>query len=69
MQYFKTAYTNGRTEGANYKIKNIKRRAFGYRIRHRFSLRVFWECTGKTYEKQVSQPLSFFIILGSIVGG
>lgn len=54
MQYFKTPYTNGRTEGTNHKIKNIKRRAFGYRNPHRFRIRVFLECTGKTYEKQVS---------------
>jgi transposase len=54
LQYFKTPYTNGRTEGTNHKIKNIKRRAYGYRNRDRFRIRVFLECTGKTYEKQVS---------------
>ncbi|MFZ3591908.1 ISL3 family transposase, partial [Bacillus sp. DJP31] len=54
MQYFKTPYTNGRTEGTNHKIKNIKRRAYGYRNRERFRTRVFLECTGKTYSKVVS---------------
>lgn len=54
LQYFKTPYTNGRTEGTNHKIKNIKRRAYGYRNLHRFRTRVFLECTGKTYEKQLS---------------
>lgn len=52
LQYFKTPYTNGRTEGTNHKIKNIKRRAYGYRNLHRFRTRVFLECTGQTYEKQ-----------------
>jgi transposase len=54
LQYFKTPYTNGRAEGTNHKIKNIKRRAYGYRNLHRFRTRVFLECTGKTYEKQLS---------------
>jgi transposase len=54
LQYFKTPYTNGRTEGTNHKIKNIKRRAYGYRNLNRFRTRVFLECTGKTYQKQVS---------------
>ncbi|MBD1383638.1 ISL3 family transposase [Metabacillus arenae] len=54
MQYFKTPYTNGRTEGTNHKIKNIKRRAYGYRNLHRFRTRVLLECTGHTYKKQVS---------------
>jgi transposase len=53
LQYFKALYTNGRTEGTNHKIKNIKRRAYGYRNLHRFRTRVFLECTGKTYEKQL----------------
>lgn len=51
LQYFKTPFTNGRTEGTNHKIKNIKRRAYGYRNLHRFRIRVFLECTGKTYKK------------------
>jgi transposase len=42
MQYFKSPYTNGRTEGTNHKIKNIKRRAYGYRNLHRFRTRVFF---------------------------
>ena len=48
LQFFKTPFTNGRTEGTNHKIKNIKRRAYGYRNLHRFRIRVFLECTGKT---------------------
>ncbi|RUQ24217.1 ISL3 family transposase, partial [Peribacillus cavernae] len=43
-----------RTEGTNHKIKNSKRRAYGYRNLHRFRIRVFLECTGKTYHEQVS---------------
>lgn len=54
LQYFKTPYTNGKAEGTNHKIKNIKRRAYGYRNRERFRLRVLLECTGKTYKKVVS---------------
>lgn len=50
LQYFKTPFTNGRTEGTNHKIKNIKRRAYGYRNLHRFRTRVILECTGKTYQ-------------------
>lgn len=53
LQYFKTPYTNGRSEGTNHKIKNIKRRAYGYRNLHRFRTRVFLECTGKTYKQQL----------------
>jgi transposase len=54
LQYFKTKMTNGRTEGSNHKIKNIKRRAYGYRNLERFRIRVFLECTGKTYKKAVA---------------
>lgn len=54
MQYFHTPFTNGRTEGTNHKIKNIKRRAYGYRNTQRFKTRVFLECTGQTYKKQMS---------------
>jgi len=54
LQYFKTPYTNGKAEGTNHKIKNIKRRAYGYRNPKRFRLRVFLECTGKTYRKAIS---------------
>jgi transposase len=54
LQYFLTPFTNGRIEGTNHKIKNIKRRAFGFRNLERFRLRVFLECTGKTYKKQAA---------------
>lgn len=54
LQYFLTPYTNGRIEGTNHKIKNIKRRAYGFRNIQRFRLRVFLECTGKTNEKQAA---------------
>ncbi|PDM40543.1 hypothetical protein DXK91_07100 [Parageobacillus toebii] len=39
-------------EGNNHKIKNIKRRAYGYRNLERFRLRVFLECTGNTTGSQ-----------------
>ncbi|WP_243292135.1 ISL3 family transposase [Bacillus sp. FJAT-47783] len=48
LQYFFCPYTNGKTEGTNHKIKNIKRRAYGYRNLARFRQRVFLECTGNT---------------------
>jgi transposase len=54
LQYFLTPFTNGRIEGTNHKIKNIKRRAYGFRNLERFRLRVFLECTGKTYKKQAA---------------
>lgn len=54
LQYFKTPYTNGKAEGTNHKIKNIKRRAYGYRNPERFRLRVFLECTGQTYKEAAS---------------
>ena len=54
LQYFLTPFTNGRIEGTNHKIKNIKRRAFGFRNLERFRLRVFLECTGKTYKSQAA---------------
>ena len=48
LQYFFCPYTNGKTEGTNHQIKNIKRRAYGYRNLARFRQRVFLECTGNT---------------------
>lgn len=54
LQYFLTPFTNGRIEGTNHKIKNIKRRAYGFRNLERFRLRVFLECTGKTYKNQAA---------------
>lgn len=51
LQYFLTPYTNNRIEGTNHKIKNIKRRSFGYRNPERFRLRVFLECTGTIYDQ------------------
>ncbi|GGK32663.1 hypothetical protein GCM10010965_26940 [Caldalkalibacillus thermarum] len=44
LAYFRLPYTNARTEGTNHKIKNLKRRAYGYRNRERFRLRVKLEC-------------------------
>ncbi|WP_188624435.1 transposase, partial [Caldalkalibacillus thermarum] len=44
LAYFRLPYTNARTEGINHKIKNLKRRAYGYRNRERFRLRVKLEC-------------------------
>jgi transposase len=52
LQYFLCPYTNARMEGNNHKIKNIKRRAYGYRNLERFRLRVFLECTRKTTGSQ-----------------
>lgn len=49
--YFMVPYTNARTEGTNHKIKNIKRRAYGYRNLERFRLRVMLECNGKERER------------------
>ncbi|WCK52540.1 transposase [Aneurinibacillus sp. Ricciae_BoGa-3] len=46
LGYFNVFITNARTEGTNHKIKNIKRRAYGYRNLSRFRLRVMLECTG-----------------------
>jgi transposase len=54
LQYFLTPFTNGRIEGTNHKIKNIKRRAYGFRNLERFRLRVFLECTGKYYKNQAA---------------
>ncbi|WLR42299.1 ISL3 family transposase [Bacillus carboniphilus] len=54
LQYFLSPYTNGRTEGTNHKIKNIKRRAYGYRKLERFRLRVFLECTGELYKEKAA---------------
>ena len=46
LNYFDCKVTNARTEGTNHRIKNIKRRAYGYRNLHRFRTRVMLECTG-----------------------
>uniref|UniRef100_A0A7U4DMP4 Transposase IS204/IS1001/IS1096/IS1165 family protein n=1 Tax=Geobacillus sp. (strain Y4.1MC1) TaxID=581103 RepID=A0A7U4DMP4_GEOS0 len=54
LSYFLCSYTNARIEGTNHKIKNIKRRAYGYRNRERFRLHVFLECTGNTTGSQAA---------------
>lgn len=54
LSYFLCPYTNARIEGTNHKIKNIKRRAYGYRNLERFRLRVFLECTGNTTGSQAA---------------
>nr|WP_156487574.1 transposase [Anoxybacillus sp. B7M1] len=54
LQYFLCPYTNARIEGTNHKIKNIKRRAYGYQNLERFRLRVFLECTGNTTGSQAA---------------
>lgn len=46
LNYFDCKITNAHTEGTNHKIKNIKRRAYGYRNLQRFRTRVMLECTG-----------------------
>jgi transposase len=51
LNYFEIGLTNGRTEGTNHKIKNIKRRAYGYRNLDRFRLRVLLECTGHSHPR------------------
>ncbi|WP_308017526.1 transposase [Alkalihalobacillus deserti] len=57
LQYFLTPNTNGRIEGTNHKIKNIKRRAYGFRNIDHFRLCVFLECTGKANKKPVAYQL------------
>ncbi|WP_227935478.1 transposase [Alkalihalobacillus deserti] len=54
LQYFTTGYTNARTEGTTHKIKNIKRRSYGFRNRKRFRTRVVLECTRKLQHSLVS---------------
>lgn len=51
LNYFDCKVTNARTEGTNHKIKNIKRRAYGYRNLQRFRTRVMLECTGMTRDR------------------
>ncbi len=51
LNYFDCKVTNARTEGTNHKIKNIKRRAYGYRNLHRFRTRVMLECTGMARDR------------------
>jgi transposase len=44
LNYYSFKITNGPTEGLNNKIKNIKRRAYGYRNHDNFILRLKLEC-------------------------
>lgn len=39
LNYFDYPISNGLTEGNNHKVKNIKRRAYGYRNNHNFNIR------------------------------
>jgi transposase len=43
LNYYEYQISNGPTEGNNHKIKNIKRRGYGYRNNHNFNLRVMLE--------------------------
>ena len=40
LNYYDYPISNGPTEGNNHKVKNIKRRAYGYRNNHNFNIRV-----------------------------
>lgn len=40
LNYYDCPISNGLTEGNNHKVKNIKRRAYGYRNRKNFEIRV-----------------------------
>jgi transposase len=44
LNYYDCNITNGPTEGLNHKVKNIKRRAFGFRNYKNFEIRVKCEC-------------------------
>ena len=44
LNYYYFFISNGPTEGNNHKLKNIKRRGWGYRNIHNFRLRVISEC-------------------------
>jgi transposase len=44
LNYYDCNITNGPTEGLNHKVKNIKRRAFGFRNYKNFETRVKCEC-------------------------
>lgn len=44
LNYYDFKITNGPTEGLNHKIKNIKRRAYGYRNKTNFLIRLKLEC-------------------------
>lgn len=44
LNYYDCNITNGPTEGLNHKIKNIKRRAYGFRNDENFEIRVKLEC-------------------------
>ena len=44
LNYYDCKITNGPTEGLNHKIKNIKRRAYGYRNDTNFKIRLQLEC-------------------------
>lgn len=44
LNYYDCKITNGPTEGLNHKIKNIKRRAYGYRNDTNFKIRLKLEC-------------------------
>lgn len=44
LQYFKTGLTNARIEGFNRKCKLIQRKAYGFRSRPNYRLRVLYSC-------------------------
>lgn len=43
LNYYDYPISNGTTEGNNHKVKNIKRRAYGYRNRNNWEIRVRYE--------------------------
>lgn len=61
LNYFDCKITNARTEGTNHKIKNIKRRAYGYRNLHRFRTRVMLECSGLNRDRSFIEWLDHIV--------
>ena len=52
LNYYDYPISNGTTEGNNHKVKNIKRRAYGYRNRSNWELRL-------KYEFECAQKIQF----------
>lgn len=44
LNYYDCKISNGKTEGLNHKVKNIQRRAYGFRNDNNFEIRVKAEC-------------------------
>ena len=59
LEYVRTGFSNGRTEGLNGKIRTITRRAFGFHSAYSLISMIFLCCGGVEVTPAFSTPWTF----------